>query len=154
MGKENEGVKVLAVNKKARFHFFIDESVECGIVLKGTEVKSVKDGRFSFVDSYAQVTNGELWLLALHITPYEFGNRVNHDPLRKRKLLAHKKEITHLRRVTEEKGLTLVPLKFYLKRGIVKCELGVARGKKLFDKRDDIKKKDQTRELRQHYRMA
>jgi SsrA-binding protein len=153
MAKSNEGIKVLSVNKKARFNYTIDESFECGLVLKGTEVKSIKDGRFSFADSYAQVTKDELWLIDFHVTPYIYGNRVNHDPLRRRKLLVHKKEIKRLRRVTEEKGLTLVPLKFYLKRGIVKCELGIAKGKKLFDKRDDIRKKDQNRELEREFRV-
>jgi SsrA-binding protein len=153
MAKTNEGVHVLAVNKKARFNYSIEETYECGISLVGTEVKSIKDGQFSFVDSYASVENNELWLLGLHVTAYVYGNRVNHDPLRRRKLLVHRKEIRELSRVTMEKGLTLVPLKFYLKRGIVKCELGVARGKKLFDKRDDIRKKDQTRELQRDYRI-
>jgi len=153
MAKSNEGIKVLSVNKKARFNYSIEDTYECGISLVGTEVKSIKDGRFSYVDSYASVENNELWLLGLHVTPYIYGNRVNHDPLRRRKLLVHRKEIRELSRVTMEKGLTLVPLKFYLKRGIVKCEIGVARGKKLFDKRDDIRKKDQTRELQRDYRV-
>ena len=149
---KSEGIKVLAVNKKARFNYSIEESFECGLVLVGTEVKSIKEGRFSFADSYALVENGELWLVDLHVTPYVFGNRQNHEPLRKRKLLVHRKEIKRLKRVTDEKGLTLVPLKFYLKRGIVKCELGIAKGKKLFDKRDDIRKRDQKRELEREFR--
>jgi len=153
MAKSDEGIKVLAVNKKARFNYSIEESFECGIALVGTEVKSIKDGRFSFADSYAQVDKDELWLIDFHVTPYIYGNRINHDPLRKRKLLVHRKEIKRLRRITEEKGLTLVPLKFYLKRGIVKCELGIARGKKLFDKRDDIRKRDQKRELEREFRV-
>jgi SsrA-binding protein len=99
------------------------------------------------------VDNDELWLVDFHITPYALGNRFNHEPTRRRKLLVHKKEIKRLRRVTEEKGLTLVPLRFYLKRGIVKCELGIARGKKLFDKRDDIRKRDQKRELEREFRI-
>ena len=150
---KSEGIKILAVNKKARFNYSIDESFECGLVLVGTEVKSIKEGRFSFADSYALVENDELWLIDLHVTPYIFGNRQNHEPLRKRKLLVHRKEIKRLKRVTDEKGLTLVPLKFYLKRGMVKCELGIARGKKLFDKRDDIRKRDQKRELEREYRV-
>ncbi len=148
-----EGVKVLAVNKKARFNYEISESFECGIALAGTEVKSIKEGRFSFADSYAQVENGELWLIAFHVTPYEFGNRYNVDPIRKRKLLVHAKEIKRLQRITEEKGLTLVPLKFYLKRSLVKCELGIARGKKLFDKRQDIKHRDLKREVEREFRI-
>ena len=150
---KSEGIKILAVNKKARFNYSIDESFECGLVLVGTEVKSIKDGRFSFADSYALVENNELWLIDLHVTPYVFGNRQNHEPLRKRKLLVHRKEVKRLKRVTDEKGLTLVPLKLYLKRGIVKVELGIARGKKLFDKRDDIRKRDQKRELEREYRV-
>lgn len=153
MSKSNEGVKVLALNKKARHNYSIDESFECGISLVGTEVKSMKEGRFSFGDSYGFVDKDELWLLDLHITPYALGNRFNHEPLRRRKLLVHKKEIKRLKRVTEEKGLTLVPLRFYLRRGIVKCELGIARGKKLFDKRDDIRKRDQKRELEREFRI-
>jgi SsrA-binding protein len=153
MAKAAEGIKVLAVNKKARFNYSIEESFECGIALVGTEVKSIKEGRFSFADSYATVENDELWLRDLHVTPYAFGNRMNHEPLRKRKLLVHRKEIKRLRRITDERGLTLVPLKFYLSRGYVKCELGIAKGKKLFDKRDDIRKRDQKRELEREFRV-
>jgi len=153
MSKADGGIKILAVNKKARFNFAIQESMECGIALAGTEVKSIKEGKSSFADSYAQVENDELWLIAYHVSPYEFGNLANKDPLRKRKLLVHKKEIKRLKRVTTEKGLTLVPLKFYLKRGIVKCEIGIARGKKLFDKRQDIKKRDLKREVQREFRI-
>lgn len=150
---KSEGIKILAVNKKARFNYSIEESFECGLSLVGTEVKSIKEGRFSFADSYALVENDELWLRDLHVTPYAFGNRVNHDPLRTRKLLVHRKEIKRLKRITVEKGLTLVPLKFYLKRGIVKCELGIAKGKKLFDKRHDIRARDQQRELERDFKL-
>jgi len=153
MAKTDDGIKVLAFNRKARFNYAIQESFECGIALKGTEVKSIKEGRFSFADSYASVEKNELWLVGFHVTPYAFGNRVNHDPLRKRKLLVHRKEIKRLARIIDERGLTLVPLKFYLKRGIVKCELGIAKGKKLFDKRDDIRKRDQKREIEREYRI-
>jgi SsrA-binding protein len=153
MAKTGQGIKVLAYNRKARFNYAIQESFECGISLVGTEVKSIKEGRFSFADSYALVERGELWLIDLHVTPYAFGNRVNHDPLRRRKLLVHRKEIKRLARVTDEKGLTLVLLKVYLKRGMVKCELGIAKGKKLFDKRDDIRKRDQKREIEREYRV-
>ena len=152
MPKE-EGIKLLSVNKKARFNYSIDEAFECGIALAGTEVKSIKEGRFSFADSYAQVDRDELWLIAFHVTPYAFGNRFNQDPLRRRKLLVHKKEIKRLKRVTDEKGLTLVPLRFYLKRGLVKCEIGIARGKKLFDKREDIKRRDLRREVERDFRI-
>ena len=150
---KSEGIKVLGVNRKARFNYSIEESFECGLVLVGTEVKSIKEGRISFADSYALVQNDELWLIDFHVTQYAFGNRVNHDPLRKRKLLVHKKEIKRLRRIVDEKGLTLVPLKFYLKGGIIKCELGIAKGKKIFDKRDDIRKRDQKRELEREFRV-
>ena len=153
MAKSEGGIKVLGVNRKARFNYSIEETFECGLALVGTEVKSIKDGRISFADSYALVQNDELWLIDFHVTPYAFGNRVNHDLLRKRKLLVHRKEIKRLKRLTDEKGLTLVPLKFYLKRGYVKCELGIAKGKKLFDKRDDIRKRDQKRELEREFRV-
>ncbi len=153
MAKSSESIKILGVNRKARFNYAIEETFECGISLVGTEVKSIKDGRISFADSYALVQNDELWLIDFHVTPYAYGNRVNHDPLRKRKLLVHRKEIKRLKRITDEKGLTLVPLKFYLSRGYVKCELGIAKGKKLFDKRDDIRKRDQKRELEREFRV-
>ena len=153
MAKSEGGIKVLGVNRKARFNYSIEETFECGLSLVGTEVKSIKDGRISFADSYALVQNDELSLIDFHVTPYAFGNRVNHDPLRKRKLLVHRKEIKRLKRLTDEKVLTLVPLKFYLKRGYVKCELGIAKGKKLFDKRDDIRKRDQKRELEREFRV-
>ncbi len=150
---KNTAIKTLAVNKKARYNYSITESFECGIALAGTEVKSIKEGRFSFADSYAQVDNGELWLMAFHVTPYEFGNHYNLEPTRRRKLLVHAKEIKRLQRVTDEKGLTLVPLKFYLKGSLVKCELGIARGKKFFDKRHDIKSRDVQREIEREYRI-
>ena len=152
MAKTDEGVKVLASNRKARFNYSIQESFECGISLLGTEVKSMKEGRLSFADAYATVEKDELWLVDFHISQYVFGNMQNHDPYRRRKLLVHKKEIKRLRRVTDEKGLTLVPLRIYLRRGLIKCELGIARGKKLFDKRDDIRKRDQRRELERDFR--
>ena len=150
---KNASIKTLAVNKKARYNYAISESFECGIALAGTEVKSIKEGRFSFADSYAQVENGELWLFSFHVTPYEFGNRFNLEPTRKRKLLVHAKEVKRLQRVTDEKGLTLVPLKFYLKGSLVKLELGIARGKKFFDKRHDIKTRDVKREIEREYRI-
>ena len=155
MAKDREkegGVKVLGDNRRARYEYAIDETIECGIELQGTEVKSIKGGQFSFRDSYARIENGELWLLSFHVTPYAFGNIYNHDPDRPRKLLAHKDEIEHLRRKVEEKGLTLIPLRFYLKRGFVKVAVGVARGKKLYDKREDIKKRDQRRDTEREMR--
>lgn len=142
----SEKVKLLAANRKARYNFSVEESLECGIELQGTEVKSFKEGTFSFSDSYGKVENGELWLIGLHVTPYRFGNIHNHDPDRNRKLLVHKQEIKRLNRKAVEKGLTLVPLRFYLKHGIIKLELGVCRGKKTVDKREAIKQRDQKRD--------
>jgi SsrA-binding protein len=142
----------LAVNKKAKFNYSVSENLECGIELKGTEVKSMKLGKFSFSDCYAKIDNDELWLIGLHITPYAFGNRFNHDPDRPRKLLVHKQEIKRLKRKVREKGLTLIPLRFYLKRGMVKLELGVGKGKKLVDKREEIKRRDIKRDLEREFR--
>ena len=138
-----EATKLLASNRKARYNYTVEDSMECGIELKGTEVKSLK---FSFSDAYGKIEGGELWLVSLNIQPYLFGNIFNHDPDRPRKLLAHKQEIKRLKRKVDEKGLTLVPLKFYLKKGRVKVELGVCRGKKLVDKRQTIKQKDMKRD--------
>ena len=140
-----EGKKILADNRKARFNYMVLDSLECGIALQGTEVKSMRAGKFSFTDAYARIRNGELWLVGFHITPYEFGNIFNHEPIRERRLLAHKDEIKRLQRKVDEKGLTLVPLKLYLKGGIVKLELGVCQGKKLHDKRQSIKERDDKR---------
>jgi len=141
-----EATKLLANNRRARYNYTVDESLECGIELKGTEVKSLKIGKFSFSDAYGKIEGGELWLISLNIQPYLFGNIFNHDPDRPRKLLVHKQELKRLKRKVDEKGLTLVPLKFYLKKGRVKVELGVCRGKKLVDKRQSIKQKDMKRD--------
>lgn len=138
--------KVLALNRKARYNYSVEDTVECGIELRGTEVKSMKERSFSFSDAYAKIDNGELWLVGLHVTPYKFGNIYNHEPDRTRKLLAHKQEIKRLSRKVNERGLTLVPLSFYLTRGRVKLELGICRGKRVVDKRQDIKKRDLKRE--------
>jgi len=146
VSKQAPAQKTLATNRKARHLYTVIETVECGIELRGTEVKSVKSAQFSFSDSYAAIENGELWLIGLHIALYDFGNVYNHDPLRRRRLLVHRDEIKKLKRHTDERGLTLVPLKFYLKRGLVKVELGICRGKKLYDKRESIKKKDLKRD--------
>ncbi|MEW5816745.1 MAG: SsrA-binding protein SmpB [Spirochaetota bacterium] len=139
-------IKILGKNKKAFFNYSVEESMECGIELKGTEVKSIKSGKFSFTDSYAKIKNDEVWLVQFHISPYPFGNIFNHEPDRERKLLVHKHEIKRLKRKVEERGFTLVPLQLYLKKGLVKVELGVCRGKKIYDKRDDIKQRDLKRE--------
>ena len=142
----DEHVKLLLLNKKARFNFFIDEPLECGIELQGTEVKSLRENRFSFGDSYARIKEGQLFLIGFHISPYPFGNLHNHEPERERKLLVHKEEIRKLRKKVEEKGFTLVPIKVYLKNGLIKVELGICRGKKLYDKRETIKQRDLERE--------
>jgi SsrA-binding protein len=149
-----EETKTLGTNRKARFNYEVVETLECGIELRGTEVKSVKNGKFSFTDSYARIKDGELWLQALHISPYAFGNLNNHEPERERRLLVHRDEIKRLRRRVDERGFTLVPLKFYLKRGFVKVQIGVCRGKKLHDKREAIKRKDQKREEAREFRES
>ena len=141
------GIKVIATNKKARHDFFNDYTYEAGIELAGTEVKSIRMGKVNLRDSYAVVKNGELFLLGTHISPYEKGNIMNRDPLRTRRLLMHKKEISKLMGLTTQKGFSLVPLSFYLKNGKVKVEIGLARGKKLYDKRADLKEKAQKRDI-------
>jgi SsrA-binding protein len=146
--KAHEGEKVIATNKKAFHLYFILEKLEAGVCLVGTEVKSIREGRINLKDSYAVVRGGEPLLLNCHISPYSHGNRENHDPTRSRRLLLHHKEIRKLIGKTQEKGLTLVPLRVYLKRGRVKVELGVAKGKKLFDKRETERRREADRETR------
>ena len=138
---------VLAENRRARHDYAVLETIECGIVLSGTEVKSVRRGGVSLAGSYAAVLGGELWLVGADISAYEFGNRFNHDPKRNRKLLVHGKEVEAFRMKTEAKGLTLIPLRLYLKNGRVKLELGVCRGKALHDKRETLKKKAMRRDM-------
>ncbi|WP_270584403.1 SsrA-binding protein SmpB [Bacillus smithii] len=139
--------KVVAQNKKARHDYFIEETYEAGIVLQGTEIKSIRAGRVNLKDSFARVQKGEVFLHNMHISPYEHGNRYNHDPLRTRKLLLHKKEILKLIGKTKEQGYSLVPLKLYIKNGYAKILLGLAKGKKKWDKREDLKKKEAKREI-------
>ena len=141
------GVKVLATNKKARHEFFIEETYECGIELKGTEVKSIWRGRVNLKEGYCSVDNGEVFMKQVHISPYEQGNIFNVDPLRVRKLLLHKHEIRILIGATTVKGYSLVPLSMYLKNGRVKVEIALAKGKKLYDKRQDLAKKDAKRRI-------
>ena len=136
-----------AVNRKAYHDYFIHDTYEAGIVLTGTEVKSIRSGRMNIKDSYARIEKGELWLWNAHISPYEQGNRFNHDPLRTRKLLVHKKELNKLEIMMKTKGYTLIPLKIYFNRGKIKCLIGVATGKKLHDKRRDIAEKAVKRDL-------
>lgn len=137
-------------NRRARFEYEILDSYEAGIVLLGSEVKSLRAGKANLQDSYAIVKNGEVWLLNMHISPYEQANQFNHDPVRTRKLLLHKSEIVKLKARTNEQGLTLVPLKLYFKQGTAKIELGVAKGKKLHDKRESIKEREVQREMRRN----
>lgn len=141
-------IKIIAENRKARHDFTIHETFEAGIALTGTEVKSLRAGRANMKDSYAQVTrNAEVFVYNLHISPYEHGNIFNHDPLRNRRLLLHREEIRRLIGKVKEKGYALVPLKLYFKHGLVKLELALATGKKLYDKRQDLAKKDAKREM-------
>lgn len=148
MAKAQHHEKLLAQNKKARHDYRIVSTIEAGIALTGTEIKSVRASRVTLKDGFAQVRNGEVWLMNVHIAQYAQGNRFNHDELRNRKLLLHKKEIARLAGETQRKGVTLVPLKMYLKHGFAKVLLGVAEGKHEYDKRQTLKKRDQEREIR------
>ena len=140
-------VKVITVNRQAYHDYYVEQTIEAGIALMGTEIKSIRDGKVNLRGSYAMARNGELWLENAHIAVYEHGNRYNHDPMRNRKLLLHRREINQLASKVETKGLTLVPLKLYLKGGRAKIELGLCRGKKLYDKRDAIAERDVKREI-------
>lgn len=144
------GVKVVATNRKARHEFFIEDTIEAGIVLKGTEVKSIRQGKLNIKDGYASIDNGEVYINNMHISPYEQGNIYNVDPLRKRKLLLNRREIRRLAQDIQLKGYTLIPLSVYIKEGKVKVELATAKGKKLYDRREDIAKRDAERRMRQH----
>ncbi|MGI6733981.1 MAG: SsrA-binding protein SmpB [Anaerovoracaceae bacterium] len=147
--------KIIANNKKARHDYFIDEVYEAGIVLTGTEIKSIRQGKINLKESFAKVQNGEVFVYQMHISPYEQGNRYNVDPVRPRKLLLHKQEIRKLIGYTTQKGLTLVPLTVYIdERGRAKLELAVARGKKLYDKREDIAKRDSERRMQQEMKKT
>jgi SsrA-binding protein len=140
-------IKIVCQNKKARHDYHIIEVIEAGMVLVGTEVKSLREGRANLKDSYARIRNGELYLVQAHISPYSHAHYDNHDPERVRKLLVHKRELKRLTGKTQEKGLTLVPLKIYFKEGKAKVELALASGKKSYDKRETLKRKDQKREM-------
>jgi SsrA-binding protein len=146
------GIKRIAQNKKAHFNYSIEESLECGLALQGTEVKSVKAGTISFPDAFAEITGGEVWVKGFHISEYPFSSIFNHDPDRPKKLLLHKMEIKRLSRKVDEKGMTLIPLEFYLKDGRVKVLLGVCKGKKQYDKRADIRERDMTRDMQREFR--
>ena len=140
-------IKILATNRKAFHDYHILEKFEAGIVLKGTEVKSAREGKVNLKDSYATFKDGELFIFSLHISPYHHGTAFNHEPLRTRKLLLHRKEIDKLIGKIKERGLTIVPLKVYLRKGYIKLEIALVKGKKLYDRRDDISKRDLDREM-------
>ena len=144
---EKKSVRTVAENRKARHEYEILESVETGIALTGTEVKSMREGQANLKESFARIENGEVFLHNCHISPYGHGNRFNHDPVRKRKLLLHKREILKLKSKIQEKGLTLIPLKLYFRDNWVKLSLGLCRGKKLYDKRDSIARRESQRRL-------
>jgi SsrA-binding protein len=144
---KKDPIKIIAVNRKARHDFFIEDEYEAGLVLKGTEVKSLRLGKVNLKDSYARVINGEVFVYQMHIGPYPFAYYENHDPLRTRKLLLHKQEIKRLYAKVNEKGHTLVPLKIYFRGAKVKLSLAVAKGKRLYDKREAIKRRDEKRDL-------
>lgn len=144
---DKNSARIIAANKKAFHDYFVDEKIEAGLVLVGTEVKSVREGKVNLRDSYASCKNGEIWVLNMHISPYEKGNIFNRDPLRERKLLLHKKEINRLMGLSSQPGFSLVPLSVYLKGSRVKMELGLVRGKKLYDKRASMAEKDAKRDM-------
>lgn len=151
MGKTS--IKLIANNKKAYHDFFIEDTFEAGISLHGTEVKSLRMGKCSIKEAFVRIENGEVFVYGMHISPYEKGNIFNKDPLRVKKLLMHRYEINKLMGKIKEKGLTLVPLKVYFKGSLVKVEIGLARGKKLYDKREDIAKKEQRREAEKEFKI-
>ncbi len=142
-----KGVKQLAENRKARHDYFIEDTYECGLALVGTEVKSIRGGKVNLKDSYAQIKNGEAFIIGMHVSPYEMGNIYNRDPFRPRKLLLHKSEIRKLLILSQADGYSLIPLRLYMRDGLVKMELAVAKGKKLYDKRHDIADRDVKREM-------
>ena len=147
INKSGDAIKTVAQNKKARHDYFIEQTIEAGIVLSGTEVKSIRQGKSNLTDSYAAIEGGEAFLHGMHVSPYERGNIFNKDPVRDRKLLLHRREINRLLALIAQKGLTVVPLSVYFRRGKVKIELGIARGKKLYDKRDDAATREARREI-------
>lgn len=150
---KGQGTKLIANNKKAYHDYFILDTYEAGIALHGTEVKSLRMGQCSIKEAFIRIENGEMFIYGMHISPYEKGNIFNKDPLRTRKLLLHKNEILKMLGKMKEKGIAVIPLKVYLKGSLVKVEIGLARGKKLYDKRDDIAKKDQKREAQREFKI-
>lgn len=145
--------KLLIKNKRALHEYSVEESYECGIVLHGTEVKSIKANKFTFADAHARISRGELFLYGLNVSQYSHGNINNHEPARPRKLLAHRKEIEKMRKRVEEKGYTLIPIGVYLSEGLIKVDIGICKGKKLHDKRQNIKARDQQRDAQREMRM-
>ncbi|KGP76202.1 SsrA-binding protein [Desulfosporosinus sp. Tol-M] len=143
----SEGIKIVAENRKAFHDYFIDDRVEAGIILTGTEIKSIRNGKINLKDSYARINNGEVWVYQMHISPFEQGNRYNHDPLRPRKLLLHRSEINKLVGKIQQQGLTLLPIKIYLKNGMAKVELAVGQGKKNYDKRQALAEREGKRDI-------
>ncbi len=152
MAKRATGDDTIAVNRRARFDYAIDETIEAGIVLHGTEVKSLRIGKASIAEAFATVRGNEAWLVQAHIAEYEFGNRANHDPTRQRKLLVHRRELAEMAKFTQEKGRTLVPMKLYWKDGRAKVLIGLGVGKAQHDKRQDIARKDADRQIRRALR--
>ncbi|MGD9679308.1 MAG: SsrA-binding protein SmpB [Vulcanibacillus sp.] len=142
-----KGVKVVAKNKKATHDYFIEDTYEAGLVLTGTEIKSIRSGKANLKDSFARISKGEVFIHNMHISPFDHGNRFNHEPTRARKLLLHKEEINKLIGLTKEKGYSLVPLRLYLSNGFAKMDIALAKGKKSYDKREAIAKKDANREI-------
>ena len=153
MSKDNSSFKLIANNKKAYHDYFIEDKYEAGIALFGTEIKSLRQGKCSVKESYIRIENGEVYIVGMHISPYEKGNIFNKDPLRTRKLLLHKQEIRKLTGKLTEQGYTIVPLQVYLKGSLIKVEIGLAKGKKLYDKRQDIAKKDAKREAERDFKV-
>ena len=151
---DNDGRKLVVSNRKARHEYHVLQTHEAGMVLQGTEVKSLRNGKANLQDAFARFSSGELWLYNLHISPYEAGNRHNHDPLRPRKLLLHRREMRRLVGEAEQEGLTLVPLDIYFRGGIAKTTLALVRGKKLHDKREDLKTREVKREMERAYKLS
>jgi SsrA-binding protein len=150
----SEGIKIIAVNRRARHEYSVEESLECGIELEGTEVKSFRDGKISFPDAWAEIEEGQVWVRSLHVAENPFSSIFNHDPDRKKRLLLHRDEIKRIRRKVEERGYTLIPLSFYFKKSRVKVELGLCKGKKLYDKRADIRDRDIKRDMEREFRRS
>jgi SsrA-binding protein len=150
----SEGIKIIAVNRRARHDYAVEESLECGIELEGTEVKSFRDGKISFPDAWAEIEGSQVWVRSLRVAENPFSSIFNHDPDRKKRLLLHRDEIKRLRRKVEERGYTLIPLSFYFKKSRVKVELGLCKGKKLYDKRADIRERDLNRDMEREFRRG